>query len=66
MMTQSLKISICNVHLHGHDCAGKVQDAAGNVLYSDPTSPEIFAVDSNNGQYTVPLPGTVPTCSVAA
>ncbi|KAK9902778.1 hypothetical protein WJX75_005808 [Coccomyxa subellipsoidea] len=36
---------------------GKVQDAAGNVLYSDLTSPEIFGVDSNNGQYTVPIPG---------
>ncbi|BDA51172.1 probable Kinesin-like protein KIN-14E at N-terminal half [Coccomyxa sp. Obi] len=36
---------------------GKVQDAAGNVLYSDPTSPDIFAVGSDNGQYTVPLPG---------
>ena len=64
MIRQSLSISICKVPVH--KCAGKVQDAAGNVLYSDLTSPEIFGVDSNNGQYTVPIPGTVPTCSIAA
>ena len=27
-------------------------DMAGNILYSDPTNPQVFTIISNNGQYT--------------
>ena len=27
-------------------------DMAGNILYSDPTNPQVFTIISNNGQYS--------------
>ncbi|KAK9902732.1 hypothetical protein WJX75_004264 [Coccomyxa subellipsoidea] len=36
--------------------SGTVTDAAGNILYSDPTAPTSFTVLSDNGQYTAPPP----------
>ncbi len=33
------------------DDAGSITDAAGNILYSDPTNPQIFTIVSSNGQY---------------
>jgi hypothetical protein len=46
--------------------AGVVKDAAGNVLYTDPTQSQVFTITSNNGQYAVPLPAPAgePNCSL--
>lgn len=33
------------------DDTGSITDAAGNILYSDPTNPQIFTIVSSNGQY---------------
>ena len=38
-------------------------DPAGNVLFSDPTSPQVFVIDSDNGQIVVPsATGAGPDC----
>ncbi|BDA51169.1 probable receptor-like protein kinase At1g30570 at N-terminal half [Coccomyxa sp. Obi] len=36
--------------------SGAVADAAGNILYTDPTAPTSFTVLSNNGQFVPPPP----------
>ena len=33
-------------------CAGSITDAAGNILYTDPTNPQVFTIISENNQYS--------------
>ena len=45
-------LAISLLYLSTPDDAGSLTDAAGNILYSDPTSPQIFTIVSSNGQYS--------------
>ena len=43
--------------------AGSISDAAGNILYSDPTNPQAFTIISSNGQYSgiITYPSRAPS-----
>ena len=44
--------TMCKVTGWLSPAAGSITDAAGNILYSDPTSPQIFTIVSSDGQYS--------------